>query len=315
MHLRDPQLIRDLRLGLALEEAEVQDRALPLGEITERRRDAQPLLRDLEAPVLAPDRLRSGRRRVSRRGVERVGRVRLQRVQRLEDVVLSDVGRRGDLGNRRRSAEVLPHARHGSVDQDRGLLDVARHPERPPSVSEMALQLAHDRRGGVGRERNTAFRVEAIDRVQQTERSGLRQVVDGLAPAGEAAGEVLREREELLGELFTRGRVGQASGRVPRSLPPAGRVAVRSAHRLHTLMTFREADRRTIAVAPLRSDLVGQPLDHEPRPGRQWHDPMATDRRCPSELSVTSSASGSSSDRHPERRSPPPRRGARRPPR
>ena len=41
-------------------------------------RDAQPVLRDLEAPVLAADRFRGGRRGVAGRSVERVRRIRLQ---------------------------------------------------------------------------------------------------------------------------------------------------------------------------------------------------------------------------------------------
>ena len=90
-------------------------------------------------------------------------------------------------------------------------MDVARNTERPPSISEVALQLAHDGRGGVRRERNAALRVEAIDRVQQTQRCGLRQIVDGLAPPGETPGEVLGEREELLSEVIPRRGVWEAS--------------------------------------------------------------------------------------------------------
>ena len=44
VHLRDPELISDLGLRPALEEAEVEDLALAFGKVTERRREAQPFL-------------------------------------------------------------------------------------------------------------------------------------------------------------------------------------------------------------------------------------------------------------------------------
>jgi len=44
VHLRDPELIGDLGLGPAFEEPQVQDPTLPLRQVTERWRDAEPFL-------------------------------------------------------------------------------------------------------------------------------------------------------------------------------------------------------------------------------------------------------------------------------
>ena len=87
--------------------------------------------------------------------------------------------------------------------------------------------------------------------------------------------QTVRQSSEQLGELLLRpGR----SGAVRRPL--------------QTFMTLREADRWALPFGPLRADLVGEPFDHEPRPGS--HRAIGRPRiRVPSELSVTSSASGS----------------------
>ena len=70
------------------------------------------------------------------------------------------------------------------------LLHAPWGPDRPAPVAEVTLQLADDGGGGVGRELDAEARVEAVDRFQQTERRHLDQVVEGLTPVGEAAGQV-----------------------------------------------------------------------------------------------------------------------------
>src|SRR4051812_5067485 len=57
VHLRDPDLLRDLRLREALEETEVEDRALALVEDSEPGREHRAILRDLVLVLLGPDRL------------------------------------------------------------------------------------------------------------------------------------------------------------------------------------------------------------------------------------------------------------------
>jgi hypothetical protein len=52
VHLGDPDLRRDLRLGHIVHEAQVQDAAIALGQLAQRRRDRRAELDELEAGVL-----------------------------------------------------------------------------------------------------------------------------------------------------------------------------------------------------------------------------------------------------------------------
>ena len=66
------------------------------------------------------------------------------------------------------------------------LLHPARDAHRPPSVTEMALQLARDRRCCERRELKAAVRIEALDRLQQPDDRNLTQVVERFAAVGKA---------------------------------------------------------------------------------------------------------------------------------
>ena len=68
----------------------------------------------------------------------------------------------------------------------------------------MALQLAEDRRDGVGRERDPAIGVEPVDRLEQAERRDLQQVVERLLCAVISARELPCQRHEPLHELLAR---------------------------------------------------------------------------------------------------------------
>src|SRR5436189_1738712 len=57
VHLRDPDLLRDLRLRQAFEEAEVQNLALAVVEDAEARREHGAVLRDFVLVLFGPDRL------------------------------------------------------------------------------------------------------------------------------------------------------------------------------------------------------------------------------------------------------------------
>ena len=93
---------------------------------------------------------------------------------------------------------------HDPVHPQTQLLERTRHPDRPGLVPEVALQLAQDRRRGVRGEADLAGRIEPIDRAQQADVGDLVQVLDGLAPPGEASREVLRERLEPGDEVVLR---------------------------------------------------------------------------------------------------------------
>ena len=74
--------------------------------------------------------------------------------------------------------EVVDHPGDPQVE----LLDAPGHPDRPPLVAEVALQLADDGGGGEGGELEPSARVEALDGLDQAERRHLDEVVEGLAP-------------------------------------------------------------------------------------------------------------------------------------
>jgi len=62
----------------------------------------------------------------------------------------------------------------------------------------VALQLAEDGVGGIGGELDAALGVEALDRLQEADGRHLDEVVQGLPPVGETAGQVAGEREVAL---------------------------------------------------------------------------------------------------------------------
>ena len=65
----------------------------------------------------------------------------------------------------------------------------------------MALQLTHDRVGGVGGELDATVGLEPVDRFQQPHRRHLHEVVEWLAAVAEPAGEVLGEAKVGLDQL------------------------------------------------------------------------------------------------------------------
>src|SRR5688572_32486435 len=67
-----------------------------------------------------------------------------------------------------------------AVDAQRQLLQVARNPDSPALVAEMALQLSRDRRHSERRERVTACGVETFDGLQQAHGRDLNEVIQRL---------------------------------------------------------------------------------------------------------------------------------------
>ena len=91
------------------------------------------------------------------------------------------------------------------------LLRAAGDPDRPRLVAEVALQLAFDRDGRVGRELEVAVGVESFDRLEHAEVRDLEQVVERLAPIRVAARQMRGERlvrlDQLVAELAVAGPV------------------------------------------------------------------------------------------------------------
>src|SRR5690348_14376163 len=109
VHLRDADLLRDLRLREPVEEAELEDLPLALVEDAEARREHRAILRHLVLVLLAPDRLERVEILLTvaaaARG-ERERRVRAAGLERLEHRFLFGAGRLRELRDRRRAAEL-----------------------------------------------------------------------------------------------------------------------------------------------------------------------------------------------------------------
>ena len=104
-----------------------------------------------------------------------------------------EVGRQ--FGDGRRVAVLDGEALDRAVDAEVQLLQPARHLDRPALVAEIALDLADDRRRGVGRKLDAAFEVEAVDRFEQSEHADLDQVVERFSAIRELDGEESHEVE------------------------------------------------------------------------------------------------------------------------
>ena len=83
------------------------------------------------------------------------------------------------------------------------------NPDGPALVPEVPLELADDRRRRVGRELDLAVEVEALDRLQQPDRSNLHQILERLASVPETAREKLDETDVLVDESFSETGVGR----------------------------------------------------------------------------------------------------------
>ena len=210
VHLADAEPAGDLGLREALEETQVQDRALPGRELGDEGREGDPVLAVDQVLVLAAQ---LGRQRgvvvAPGRGVERREPVGVARFDRLQHLFLRHRRGVGDLADRRRPPELLGQLAHHRAEPEVQLLDPPGNPDRPPLVAEVALQLAHDRRGGVGGELEAPLGVEPVDRLEQAEGGHLHEVVEGLAPVGEPAGEVLGQAHVGGDQLVAQGTVAR----------------------------------------------------------------------------------------------------------
>ena len=232
MHLRDPDLLRDLALRQAVEEAQVQDPPLALVEGAEAGSEHGAVLRDRVLVLLGAERLERVELAVlvGAAGRERERRVGAAGLERLQHELLLDAGCLRELGDRRRPAElnglVLDDLRELHVE----LLEAARDAHGPALVAEVALDLADDVRGRVGGQLDAAVDVEAVDRLDQADAADLDEIVELLAAVGVAPRQRADEREVLLDQLLARGEVAVlvvaaqqrlVGPRVTSSTPPA----------------------------------------------------------------------------------------------
>ena len=208
VHLGDPDLLGDLRLRQSLEEAQVENHALPFIENAEPWREHRAVLRhvvlvlqradrleriELLPIVVPPPPVESESERVSAAGLEC-----------LEHLLLLHACSLRELGDRWRTCELdgqlLDELRQLNVE----LLEPARDAHRPALVAEVALDLADDVRRRVGRELDAAVDVEPVDRLDQPDRADLDEVIELLAAIGIPSRERAHERHVPLDQLFAR---------------------------------------------------------------------------------------------------------------
>src|SRR5436190_5291662 len=109
VHLRDPDLLRDLGLRQAFEEPQVEDLALAFVEGAEARREDGEILRDLVPVLLGAERLERVELALLvlvRAAREREGAVGPAALEGFEHLFLADPGRLGELGDRGRAPEL-----------------------------------------------------------------------------------------------------------------------------------------------------------------------------------------------------------------
>ena len=143
--------------------------------------DPQRVLDAAEPGVLAAQQLREVAVLALHGRVERGHPRRVVGQQRLGDVLDVHAAVLGDLAGGREAAELLAQRLGGLLDARDRLLDAARHVDRPRAVAEVALELAEDRRHGVGGEGDPAVGVVAVDRLDEAEVRDLAEVVERLA--------------------------------------------------------------------------------------------------------------------------------------
>ena len=81
------------------------------------------------------------------------------------------------------------------------LLKIAWRSHAPAVVTKVALDLAGDVRLGKGGQADSAIKVEAVDRLEQAERSDLHEVIGVEAAIGVALGDSAHPRQHHLDEL------------------------------------------------------------------------------------------------------------------
>ena len=88
------------------------------------------------------------------------------------------------------------------LDLDRPLLRTTGHVHRPAEVAEVALELAQDRRHRERRERRAPAAVIPVHGLDQTQARHLQQIVERLAGAAVASGQLASQGQETLNQLL-----------------------------------------------------------------------------------------------------------------
>ena len=161
-----------------LEEAELDDLTLALVERLEADGEQRVLLDLLVAELLLPEPVGEAVARVlAERSRERPRRVGVRRVEGVDHVFFLRAGRLSQLLDRRRAPELGRELVEDAREPQPELLEAPRDVHRPGPVSEVAPDLAHDRRHRVARELDAAVDVEAVDRFDQADHADLHEIL------------------------------------------------------------------------------------------------------------------------------------------
>src|ERR687896_1726857 len=95
------------------------------------------------------------------------------------------------------------------------LLKSPRHPNGPPLVAEVALELSDDGRCCVGRELDLPLEIEPLDRLQQTDGADLDEVLKQLAAVAKAPREELHQPYVLIDKHLPVLELGGLAGGPP----------------------------------------------------------------------------------------------------
>src|SRR5579864_1651873 len=210
VHLRDSDLLRDLRLRQAVEEAQLEDHPLAVVERAEAGREHGAVLGDLVLVLLAADRLERVERVLpfpAAAGRERECGVGATRFERLEHLFLGRARRLRELRDGRRTAELHRQLLHQARELHVQLLQAARHADGPALVAEVTLDLADDVRRRIRRQLDASLEIEPVDRLDQPDRADLDEILELLAAVRVAARERPHERHVLLDQLLARMQV------------------------------------------------------------------------------------------------------------
>src|SRR6476659_11232920 len=211
VHLRDTDLLRDLRLRQPFEEAQVENRPLAVVEDAKTRLEDGAILGHLVFVLLGAEGLEWVEVAIivlaARACRERERTVGASALERLEHFLLRDSCGLRELGNRRRARELNGQLLDQSRELDVQLLEPSRNAYRPAPVAEVTLDLADDVRRRVSRELDAAVDVEAVDRLDQADRADLDEVFELLAAIGITPSERTDERHVLLDQLLACSKV------------------------------------------------------------------------------------------------------------
>ena len=210
VHLADAEALGDLRLGHALVEAEVEHDLLPLGEAGDERAQGGPALGPVEVGVEAAELAEQAGAVVvvAAAGVERGRPVGRAGFDGLEHLVLGDC-RPGRRSRDRWASRPSSCDRSSTTRVTRRCSSWTRRGTRTAQPLSRKWRLSSPTMVGVAkvvnsRPRSGSKRSTALARPRDGD---LDEVVEGLAPVGEAAGQVLGQAEVGLDELVAERRV------------------------------------------------------------------------------------------------------------